>query len=54
VIAMQWGSEAVTAKIAGPVASRRGLYVVVFCLWRPFSGLQRHYASSGTSRLRCW
>jgi hypothetical protein len=54
VIAMQWGSEAVTAKNAGSVGSRRRLYVVVVCLWRPFSGLQTHYAPSGTSRLRCW
>jgi hypothetical protein len=38
------GSEAVIARIAGSVASRRGLYVVFFCLWRLFSGIQRHYA----------
>jgi hypothetical protein len=38
----------------GDFKGKCGLRVHVLRLWRPFSGLRRHYASCGTSRLRCW
>ena len=31
-----------------------GLLFAFFVSVRPFSGLQRHYALCGASRLRCW
>jgi hypothetical protein len=33
---------------------RQGGTGLICCLWRQYFSLQRHYAPSGASRLRCW